>query len=438
MSDGVAGTRLAVVNWRDPWHPAAGGAERYAWEVARRLAAAGARVRYVTSRARGQRRRDRVDGVEFVRLGGRFTVYPRVLLWTLARRRSFDAVLDCQNGIPFFTPWVLPRRVPVFCVVHHVHDAQFGLYFPRWMAWVGRVLEGPVSRWTYRRHALVCVSPSTLTAVRERLGWTGSAYVVPNGVTVPPPGAREVGPPPGEPELVCVTRLVPHKRVESLLDLAERLAGLHPGLRLNVLGDGPEAAALAAAIARRGLGEVVVPHGYVPEEAKAALVARADLHLSASRGEGWGLSVIEAAALGVPTAAHDVDGLRDAVRDGVTGWLAGPEEDLAEAAGRALKELVDPARRREVAGACREWAAAFGWARTADRWAALVAAAIATGSAASGDRRAHAVRRYGDARSRVVEGPVRDLLLAGAGPDLVVREATPLERLLGYADDDPR
>jgi len=33
--------RVAVVNWRDPWHPAAGGAERYAWEVARRLAAAG-------------------------------------------------------------------------------------------------------------------------------------------------------------------------------------------------------------------------------------------------------------------------------------------------------------------------------------------------------------------------------------------------------------
>jgi hypothetical protein len=35
-----------------------------------------------------------------------------VLRWLLAHRRSFHAVLDCQNGIPFFAPWLLPRRVP--------------------------------------------------------------------------------------------------------------------------------------------------------------------------------------------------------------------------------------------------------------------------------------------------------------------------------------
>ncbi|MFI0353867.1 glycosyltransferase family 4 protein [Actinomadura sp. 9N407] len=409
----IGTTRLAVVNWRDPWHPAAGGAERYAWEVARRLAAEGAQVRYVTSRARGQQRRNRVEGVEFVRLGGRFTVYPLVLLWMFLRRRSrrssFDAVIDCQNGIPFFTPWALPRRVPVFCVIHHVHDAQFGLYFPRWMAWFGRVLEGPVSRWAYRRHAYVCVSPSTLSAVRERLGWTGSAYVVPNGTVSPPTGSVQEEPRPeetvpaaaqenpgGDPDLVCVTRLVPHKRIERLLDLAEHLKPRYPGLRLNVIGDGPEAAGFAAEIVRRDLGETVIAHGYVSEEAKSALVARSCLHLSTSQGEGWGLSVIEAAALGVPTVAYDVDGLRDAVRDGVTGWLAHSDEDLAGVVERALKELADPERRAETAAACREWAGAFDWARTAERWAELIAASSAAGSSSSDADRALVVRRrYG-------------------------------------------
>ncbi|MEW2357850.1 glycosyltransferase family 4 protein [Spirillospora sp. NPDC029432] len=419
------------MNWRDPWHPAAGGAERYAWEVARRLAAGGARVRYVTARASGQRRRERVDGVEFVRLGGRFTVYPLVLLWMLLKRRSFDAVVDCQNGIPFFTPWVLPRRVPVFCVIHHVHDAQFGLYFPRWMAWFGRMLEGPVARWSYRRHAYVCVSPSTLSAVRERLGWTGSAYVIPNGTTVVQERA-DADAPAGDPDLVCVTRLVPHKRVGRLLDIAEELRGRHPGLRLHVIGDGPEAPRLAAEIERRGLAGAVVAHGYLPEAAKAALVARAALHLSTSQGEGWGLSVIEAAALGVPTAAYDVDGLRDAVRDGRTGWLADPGEDLAAVAERALKELADPGRRNEVAAACREWAAAFDWDRTAGRWAELIGAAVRAGTAATTDEQAHIVeRRYGDGQPRVAEGPVRDLLLAEGGRP--VREATGIERLLGEA-----
>ncbi|XRQ11333.1 glycosyltransferase family 4 protein [Actinomadura welshii] len=399
-----ADLRLAVVNWRDPWHPAAGGAERYAWELARRFAGEGCRVHYVTCRAPGQKRRERVEDVEFVRLGGRFTVYPLVLLWLLARRlgrpsrirgRSsdpFDAVIDCQNGIPFFTPWVLPRRVPVFCVVHHVHDAQFGLYFPRWLAWVGRMLEGPVSRWTYRRDAFVVVSPSTLRAVRERLGWTGPAHVVPNGTAVAEPGGPAPGPA-GTPDLVCVTRLVPHKRLDLLLDLAERLAENRPGLRLHIVGDGPEAPALAAGIARRGLGGAVIAHGYVSEEAKAALVARADLHLSTSQGEGWGLSVIEAAALGVPTVAHDVDGLRDAVRDTVTGWLVHPGDDQADVVERALKEIDDPARRAEIAAACRAWAAEFDWARTAGRMRDLLTAAVSAGRRPAGARPGRPFRR---------------------------------------------
>ena len=134
---GLTGLRIAIANWRDPWHPDAGGAERYAWEIGRGLADRGARVVFLTARAPGQARRSRHDGITVARMGGRFTVYPRVLGWLFARRRSFDAVLDCQNGIPFFTPCVLPRRVPVLCVVHHVHTDQFGVHFPRWMAQAG-------------------------------------------------------------------------------------------------------------------------------------------------------------------------------------------------------------------------------------------------------------------------------------------------------------
>ena len=110
LPDDVAGLRIAIANWRDPWHPEAGGAERYAWEIGRRLVARGAQITYLTARAPGQARRSRRDGIMVVRMGGRFTVYPLALGWLLAHHRSFHAVLDCQNGIPFFTPWVLPRR----------------------------------------------------------------------------------------------------------------------------------------------------------------------------------------------------------------------------------------------------------------------------------------------------------------------------------------
>jgi len=375
----LRGTRIGIANWRDPWHPQAGGAEQYAWEVARGLAGQGAEVRFVTARAPGQTRRETREGVEIIRMGGQFSVYPLVLGWFLAHRRCLDAVLDCQNGIPFFTPWVLPRRVPVLCVVHHVHTAQFGMHFPWWLARVGRLLEGPVARLGYRRHACIAVSPSTVSAMRERLRWSGDIYLVSCGVSVSPAAAAPRSQAqPGRRSLVWVGRLVAHKRAELLLPVAERLRDT--GTSIDVVGRGPAARSLAASIARHGLAGTVRLHGFVPQQEKQAIMGRSVLQLNTSRGEGWGLCVLEAAALGVPTVAFDVDGLRDAVRDGQTGWLVRDGEQIGDVTERALKELADPVRRAAIGAACREWASQFSWERTTARITALVCASIENGT----------------------------------------------------------
>ena len=417
MTGDLRGTRVAVVNWRDPWHPQAGGAERYAWEMARGLTARGAEVTFLTARAPGQSRRDRRDGIGIVRRGGRFTVYPRILGYLLGRRSSFDIVLDCQNGIPFFTPLVLPRRVPVLCVMHHVHTAQFGVHFPAWLAGAGRLLEGPAARLAYRRQACVAVSPSTVAAMRDRLRWTGPIYLVPNGSPrlCPPASA------PRQPSrLVWVGRLVAHKRAELIVPVAER------GFAIDVIGRGPSAAALSAAIRSvPGLTEAVPLHGFLADTDKRDIVARSLLHLNTSQGEGWGLCVLEAAALGVPTVAYDVEGLRDAVRDGETGWLVKDGEDLADVVERAAKELADPVRRDQVAARCRDWAARLSWDRSTARMAELVAASVKAGTA-QGNQDGAWVVIPGEI---VAEGPVLDALIAGGAT--ILRPATPVERLLG-------
>jgi glycosyltransferase involved in cell wall biosynthesis len=435
----LSGARIAVANWRDPWHPEAGGAERYAWEIARGLAGRGAAVRFLTARAAGQARRDRRDGIEIVRMGGRFTVYPLVLGWLLAHRRSFDAVLDCQNGIPFFAPCVLPRRVPVLCVMHHVHSVQFGVHFPWWMAQAGRILEGPVARLAYRRHACVAVSPSTVTAMRERLRWTGDIYLIPNGAPVPGPpvpglpvpGAASQSADPGRGSLVWVGRLVAHKRAELILPVAERLRD--SGITIDVVGRGPAAQSLADRVAARGLAGTVRLRGFLREADKESVVAGSLLHLNTSQGEGWGLCVLEAAALGVPTVAFDVDGLRDAVRDGETGWLVRDGELIEDVADRAVKELADPARRAAVAQACRRWAAQLGWDRAEARMAALIWACIQNGTSRAGRPGTWIVSGAGaEGPGEVLaEGPVLDILISRCGDAALLRPATPQERLLG-------
>ncbi|CAL9341508.1 D-inositol-3-phosphate glycosyltransferase [Actinosynnema sp. ALI-1.44] len=450
MGAGLRGANVVVVNWRDLGHRYAGGAEVYAMRIAEAFAAAGAKVTFLTARDRGQSATDRQDGIRVVRRGGRWTVYPLALLWLLVHRSRIDLVVDCQNGIPFFSPLAVGRRARVVQVLHHVHDAQFEVHFPPWLAAVGQWLEGPAARCVYRRAVTVAVSTSTVDAMRTRLAWRGPVHVVPNGS---PPVPRDLPGRAAEPTVVCLGRLVPQKRVDRLIDAVDALRSRVPGLRLHVVGGGPEEPALRARAA--GSDGAVSVHGHVSEAEKSALLAESWVNVTLSDGEGWGLAVVEAAGHGVPTLCHDVDGLRDSVRHGETGWLVPVGEDVTEALHRVLKELVDPGYAAETADRCRAWASRFTWPDSGARFTAL-AADLLTG-ADPGDwlpgmpeatvaRFAPGARpvlrwpgaRVGDGWALVEQCRPADLLVAlrAAGArDVTVRAASAAERLHGVLVD---
>lgn len=390
------GTRVAMINWRDPWQAAAGGAEEYAWRMCQHLIGRGAHVTFLTSREPGQSRTETVRGVTLRRMGGRFTVYMWVLLWLLLHRRRFDIALDCMNGIPFFSRLVLPSRTHVVSVVHHVHDLQFCAYFSRPVAWLGRFIEGPVASWVYRCCPTVTVSNSSRQAMRDKLGWRAPISVIHNGAPpVPTPEPETVGlqtptvpsvptvptvpsvpsvptvpsarPEPeelGSPALVSLGRLVVQKRVTRLVDVVADLQQDWPELRAHIVGRGPQREPLTQRTHELGLSGRIVLHGFVPQQVRDDLLARAHLHVTAAEFEGWGLTVLEAAALGVPTVAYDVDGLRDSVRDRVTGWLVRDGQSLSQVVDAALRELADPRRAAEISRACQQWAASFTWERS--------------------------------------------------------------------------
>ncbi|MDT0301645.1 glycosyltransferase family 4 protein [Streptomonospora wellingtoniae] len=369
------GLRAVMINWRDPWQAAAGGAEEYAWRISRHLAARGAVVAFLTSREPGQARVETREGIVIRRMGGKFTVYPLVMLWLLLWRREFHAALDCMNGIPFFSRLVLPRRTRVISVVHHVHDLQFDAYFSRPLAWFGRFVESAVAGRVYRNCPTVTVSDSSRRAMREKLRWRAPITVVHNGS----PPRQPVAPDrflseaeTGSPAIVSLGRLVVQKRVSRIVDIARDLRGSYPQLRVHVVGRGPESATLAEQVERDGLYDHVRLHGYLPEEQKNAVLAGSLLHVTASEFEGWGLTVIEAAGLGVPTVAYDVDGLRDSVRHGETGWLVREGEELSDVVAAALRELSDPVRAARIRRACREWAARFTWEGSGAAMARLI------------------------------------------------------------------
>jgi glycosyltransferase involved in cell wall biosynthesis len=364
----LAGRHVLFLNWRDPSHPRAGGAETYCYEIARRWAGAGVRVTLLTSRPPGAPPVDHCEGVTIRRGGGTYGVYPVAARHLLRNVHEYDAVVDFQNGIPFFSP-AFGHRLPSVCVIHHVHQDQFDLCFDWPLNTVGKVLEKQVSRLVYRGRPIVAVSPSTREEVRRRLGFGNPIYLVPNGA---PPSPGLLPPRSDTPAIAVVNRHMPHKRTDLLLRALPGLLSHWPDLHVDIAGEGTELPALRRLARVLALERSVEFHGHVTEERKYELLAGAWLTVLPSRAEGWGLAVIEANAVGTPAVAFDVPGLRDAVQHGRNGWLLPPGAALAQAVHQALGQLSDPGTAARMAERCIGWADNFSWDDSAERLAGVL------------------------------------------------------------------
>lgn len=138
--------------------------------------------------------------------------------------------------------------------------------------------------------------------------------------------------------MVSVGRLAPEKNWETLLKAAARVYQSHPELRLVMVGDGPEKAALQALAVKLGIRERVTFTGELPFSEVAGYLKAADLFGFASVTETQGVVTMEAMAAGLPVVAVNASGTRDIVEDGKQGLLvANDPEALAEAVIRVIE-----------------------------------------------------------------------------------------------------
>jgi glycosyltransferase involved in cell wall biosynthesis len=256
----------------------------------------------------------------------------------------------------------------VVCLVFHVHQEQFGTYF-RWpMDHIGRWLEGPVSRAVYGQRSIAVISPSTRTGVRSRLKLRGPIHVVPCGIDPPTDNHLDLEIRRSRlPHIVCVGRLVPHKRMHLLIKAIPDVVAAHPDVTVSIVGSGPQLDALRRLAPDLGLADRVIFHGQVSNERREQLLREAWLTVNPSAGEGWGLSVIEANACGIPAVAFRVPGLQDSVVHSRTGWLVDPDAELGPAISDALATLADPPTAAAWSQRAREWAQGFSWDTTTTR-----------------------------------------------------------------------
>jgi glycogen(starch) synthase len=168
----------------------------------------------------------------------------------------------------------------------------------------------------------------------------------------------------GRPRVVFVGRLAPQKGVRTLVEAARLLKT--PGVKVLLVGDGPQRSMLEREVRRLGVGDVVHLFGFVSHDRVPTVLTHADLLVLPSLYEELGTILLEAMWVGLPIVASRTGGIPDVIDDGVNGLLVVPGDPGALA--RAIDRLLaEPDLARRLGEAARERARDYDWGVLAER-----------------------------------------------------------------------
>jgi phosphatidylinositol alpha-1,6-mannosyltransferase len=356
--------------------PKVGGIQSYLWELWRRLPAD--EVTVLTTPYDGMAEFDRAQPFRVVRDRERVLLpHPALAGRIDALARDVDAdVIFLDPALPLGALGPRLRAAPYIAVLHGAEVTVPGR-LPGSRALLKRVLDGAAG--------VLAAGTYPAEEAARAAGRPLPGLVIPPGVDVdrfrPQDDARRsmtrkrFGLPEDAPLVLGVSRLVPRKGFDVLIDAVARLdrSSLEP-VHLALAGSGRDRARLAKRAARGGLGERFHLLGRVPDDDLPSLYATADIFAMCCRerwrgleAEGFGIVFLEAAASGVPAVAGNSGGAWEAVDDGSTGFVVDPLD--AGAVASALERLLaDPALRRRMGEAARARAEqAFSYDALADR-----------------------------------------------------------------------
>ncbi|MFQ5400874.1 MAG: glycosyltransferase family 4 protein [Anaerolineae bacterium] len=178
-----------------------------------------------------------------------------------------------------------------------------------------------LERWTLRRASRIVVTTAAMrqTISRRYALDLARIHVIPNYVDTDLFCPDEEALDESRPFTIgFIGRLNPIKNLDELILAAAHL----PDIRLIFIGDGPERARLAALAAERDVSLHLL--GPIPNPELPARLRQMDLFVLPSQFEGHPKALIEAMACGLPVIGADVEGIRDVIAHGETGWLCPP------------------------------------------------------------------------------------------------------------------
>jgi glycosyltransferase involved in cell wall biosynthesis len=263
---------------------------------------------------------------------------------------GYDVIIaSTQLIVEVYPAMVIARRqgAKLAAKVHHVLDSQRKIttFFDRIFLWS----ERKTTRWMNRRADLIICGTEFVKrdfeALEKKLGLPPHPNVRAYGYGVDLANMPLAWDHPHEYDVVHLGRMHEHKGVFDMAEIWKQVIAQKPNAKLLVIGEGPHRSRTQAMFEERGLGHTVTFTGGIPEARKNELLCRARIGLSLSYEEGWGLSINEFLATGLPVVAYGLPIFDVVFPDQL---IKVPVGDKA-ATARALIELLDaPTRQREL------------------------------------------------------------------------------------------
>ncbi len=115
-----------------------------------------------------------IDGIKIIRKGGQYSLYLYAPIYYLLKlRKKYDIIIDCENGIPFFTPLFSKKKK--ICVMHHVHTDVFDKEFIEKNGIKGRKTILTIGFFIIVY--LITRIPNRIIVLGKRYFWNGNANV---------------------------------------------------------------------------------------------------------------------------------------------------------------------------------------------------------------------------------------------------------------------
>jgi glycosyltransferase involved in cell wall biosynthesis len=368
---------IRVLFLAESFHPVLGGGEGHVRELGRRLVAGGSAVTVVTRRGEASWPAEEwLDGMRVVRVPpsgpgrrGKFAMTPAAMAALWRERDAYDVLVVRGTrvlGLPGLVAGRLSGRPVV--LQPEINGEMSGEVY----TWGTRLAKPPwrhgVAAAVAARNLLLRDADAFVAMSRKIRDEFLAAGVAPERVAHLPhgvdtnrfrpgsPGERKalrerLGLPPSGPIVTYTGRLLKGKGLETLVDAFAGVASRHPAAHLLVVGSGADQAlsiegSLRESVRRLGLAERTTFAGRV--DTVEDYLRASDVFAFPSEFEALGLSLIEAAACGLPAVGSRTGGIVDVIEDGASGLLVEPGD--ARALAEALDRLLGDAGLRAELG----------------------------------------------------------------------------------------